>query len=180
MILVGDSAGGNLALALIRYLVEARPGGLLVPGSMLLLSLWGDITGSRDGLGTSLRVNTQYDIFRPNSEFTAYGRRAFLGKTWTLDEAGLNPYISPTSSRIEPKPGEYDGYPKTFVVVGQVEVIRDDSFLIADYLKRDSPQPGHVTLHCIPNEIHDILIFDFTEPQHTETFQRVAQWVDDE
>ncbi|KAI6047956.1 Alpha/Beta hydrolase protein [Pisolithus marmoratus] len=62
IIAVGDSAGGNLVLALVRYLTEngsttevSLPG---PPGGLLLLSPWTDLSDSHDTPGSSSLTNT--------------------------------------------------------------------------------------------------------------------------
>ncbi len=45
IIVVGDSAGGNLALALVRYLIEEDTK-LAPPGALILLSPWADMGNS--------------------------------------------------------------------------------------------------------------------------------------
>ena len=42
ILLVGDSAGGHLVLALQRYLLESRS--MQVPGGLILLSPWVDLS----------------------------------------------------------------------------------------------------------------------------------------
>ena len=42
ILLVGDSAGGHLVLALQRYLFESR--GMQMPGGLILLSPWVDLS----------------------------------------------------------------------------------------------------------------------------------------
>lgn len=61
IILEGDSAGGNLALALTRYLVENRKNPKVTlprpPGALLLLSPWADMGTSHLSPTSSIMVN---------------------------------------------------------------------------------------------------------------------------
>jgi len=63
IIVEGDSAGGNLALALTRYLVEHRdrPDIPAPPASLILNSPWADVSNSHDGPNSSLATNANID-----------------------------------------------------------------------------------------------------------------------
>lgn len=191
VILVGDSAGGNLALALMRYLREEKTepaaDDMSVPGRVVLLSPWADMTSSRAyDADSSYARNHVYDMFHRASEFILYAQRSYLGKTWPMDQARRNPYIaSITADNIQSaargSAGEYAGYPKTLIIVGDVELSKDDSIILAEMLKKDNDEEdeGRITLYRVPEGIHDVLIFDFTGSRHTETMKRMVKWIDE-
>merc|ERR1712093_486433 len=59
IVIAGDSAGGNLTLALTRYLRDERVLGM--PAAILLLSPWGDMTRSHWGKHASSVTNAKSD-----------------------------------------------------------------------------------------------------------------------
>lgn len=76
---IGDSAGGNLTLACVRYCVESRLPEFPPPGRMLVSSPCGDISMSRDGPDSSLYLNRDTDIFIsvPGEKFGVHMRDYF-------------------------------------------------------------------------------------------------------
>ncbi|GJJ14882.1 hypothetical protein Clacol_009151 [Clathrus columnatus] len=182
VIVAGDSAGGNLTLALTRHIKETAV--LPMPGRLLLLSLWGDISASDNGPTSSLRLNLPFDIFTNTpsileESFAGYGIRSYLGSAFTFDtDAKINPYLSPTSPHITHTDGEYQRYPKTFIIVGSMERILDDSTTMVSYLQKDNLGPDHIIIHIANAAVHDFLLFGWAKPERTETFLRIAQWID--
>jgi len=83
IIIAGDSAGGNLALALVRYLVENA--GLIAglpapPMALLLLSPWADPGDTSVPPGSRANANMVSDyIGPPEGPVALYARRAFFG-----------------------------------------------------------------------------------------------------
>lgn len=106
IIVEGDSAGGNLAIALTRYLVEKQielaEEGLKPPGALLLLSPWADIGSSHDvevpkswlaRWFASFQLKADYD---PPPHGMDYAKCAFVGP-YGMGGANTNRYISPGS-----------------------------------------------------------------------------------
>lgn len=65
VIISGDSAGGNLTLALTRYLLAHPELGLETPSALVLLSPWGDLTSSHNVPGSSYETNADSDFLSP-------------------------------------------------------------------------------------------------------------------
>jgi acetyl esterase/lipase len=170
IIIEGDSAGGNLAHALTRYLVEnAGLAGLPAPpGGLLLLSPWLDITYNTPRPGSRAAANEGVDyITSPKPD--SYSRRAFLGP-----HDPLNPYISPGSSDPRMPRVSFDGFPRTFVVAGGAEMLIDEIGVLVERMKSMGEK---VTYYEAPDEVHDYFLFAWSEPERTATFQAIAKWL---
>ena len=128
--LYGDSAGGNLVLALTRYLHNAPASGLestlpSPPSAILLQSPWTDPSSTHIPSGpgppsSSTIINVKTDTLdrSPRSPATI-GYIGLKGKHMSDKEARTNILISPGSLDI---PNNGDGlfkrYPRTHVLVG--------------------------------------------------------------
>lgn len=114
VILVGDSAGGNLALALSHQLKKA---GRLLPRGIVLLSPWTDMTSS----GKSHRTKEGADPVL-SAAYLQEMTENYLGKDY--DRALLHdPMISPIF-------GDFGGFPPTYIQVGNQEILQSDSVLL--------------------------------------------------
>ena len=114
VILVGDSAGGNLALALCHRLKSA---GRLLPRGIVLLSPWTDLTSS----GKSHRTKEGIDPVL-SAAYLQEMTENYLGKDY--DEALLHePAVSPLF-------GNFEGFPPTYIQVGDQEILQSDSVLL--------------------------------------------------
>ena len=111
IILAGDSAGGNLALALTLRLKEE---GRLLPRGLVLMSPWTDLTCSGKSYQTKAEVDPVLD-----REYIDRMIRAYTG----MEDAGemlKNPYISPLF-------GNFAGFPPTYIQVGDNEILLSDA-----------------------------------------------------
>ena len=107
VILTGDSAGGNLALSLALNLKDQ---GRLLPRGILLLSPWTDLTSSGKSFETKADVDPVLDS-------------AYIDRMVEAYAAGQNlkdPYISPLF-------GNFEGFPPTYIQVGENEILLSDS-----------------------------------------------------
>ena len=141
IILSGDSSGGNLALALCRYL---RDEGIeSVPGSLILLSPWCDISRSHSGplpapnpFSTTV-LNGHSDIITPSLLYRNSAVCALLG-CMPASEAYTNPYISPVSLQLDPQADVrpphwgFAGFPKhVFINTGNAELNYEQHITLA-------------------------------------------------
>lgn len=108
IVVAGDSAGGGLALALCLY---ARDHSLPLPGGVVLMSPWTDVTLS----GASYEANYERDPLFGNSRENMLYQCSYIG-----DADPANPYLSPLF-------GDFSGFPPMLVQVGDYEVLLDDS-----------------------------------------------------
>lgn len=128
IIVVGDSAGGNIAAALSRMAYES---GLPTPKAQMLLYPVLD-----------RRMQTQsYATFSDtpmcNSKDMAKYFKLYAGDAMSI-EGSLVPYISPLEA------GSFDGTPPTYVEVAQLDCLHDEGVRYAQALK-DAGIPVELT-----------------------------------
>ena len=104
---VGDSAGGNLALVLCRRLREQKR---MLPGSLVLLSPWTDMTAS----GPSYTERQEIDPMLTMDYIKAV-RTAYAGGR-DLQDPDLSPLL-----------GDFSGFPPTLIQVGTHEILYSDA-----------------------------------------------------
>lgn len=110
VILAGDSAGGNLALALTLKLKEERR---LLPRGLVLMSPWTDLTSSGKSHETKAQIDPVLNA----------GYLEEMIRNYAPAEKLNDPYISPLF-------GNYEGFPPTYIQVGENEVLLDDSVML--------------------------------------------------
>ena len=128
IIIIGDSAGGNLAHALIRYLTEYQGTTdvplLGPPGALVLISPWMDLGMTHQSLPNgSAKKFVSSDYLDTPEDGVPYAQNAFTGPHG-LGAAETNPYISPASLH----PGlivDFKNFPRTFIVAGGAEMLYD-------------------------------------------------------
>ena len=115
IIIVGDSAGGNLALALTETL---RDRGSAMPAAMVLMSPWADLAC----LGESFTYNIYKDpIF------------GIIEGTETSILKKPSPYAGSTNLQnkyLSPAYAEFDDFPPMLIQVGTWEVLESDSLTV--------------------------------------------------
>ncbi len=138
VVLSGDSAGGNLALALLRYLCEEEV--LPPPGGVLLWSPWTDpgVTSAQ----LKARKEDKWDIVPPG--LVGWACRAFLPKSGCEE-----PYVSPVRRGIETEV-------PIWVQVGGRELIREDILRWVEVQKLVGK--GRLRVFEIPNAPHDMFM----------------------
>ena len=114
VIVAGDSAGGNLALALTHKLKEERR---LLPRGLVLMSPWTDLTSSGKSFEEKAGVDPVLDKEYIDRMIAAYAE----------DQDVKNPFISPLF-------GEFDGFPSTYIQVGENEILLSDSLRLHEAL----------------------------------------------
>lgn len=107
VIVTGDSAGGNLALALLLRLKQEER---LLPRGLMLMSPWTDLTSS----GKSFQANADLDPVLNRD----YIER--MVEAYAEGQELKNPMISPLF-------GDFCGFPPTYIQVGENEILLSDS-----------------------------------------------------
>lgn len=107
VIVAGDSAGGNLALALVHALKEQKR---LLPRGLVLLSPWTDLTCS----GKSFEARADLDPVL-NAEYINKARFAYARDT------------DMTDPKVSPLFGDFEGFPPTYIQVGSNEILYSDA-----------------------------------------------------
>lgn len=116
IILVGDSAGGGLALCLCHYLKDNhRP----LPSKIITMSAWTDLTLS----GESYTTKYSEDPLFGNTTDSLLFRPDYAG-----EHDKTNPYISPLF-------GDFTGFPPMLMQVGTHEMLLSDTIRVAEKAK---------------------------------------------
>ena len=179
IIIVGDSAGGNLAHALTMYLTEYKDTPNMViptpPGAIILLSPWADLGVTHINLPEgSAKTLLSSDFIDITGSGTKYSVDAFIGPHGR-EFAEINPYISPASL----DPGlhiDFKKFPRTFIVGGGAEVLIDSIRTLRDRMVKDLSEEK-VHYFEAPDGCHDYLVLTFHEPERTNTLVEINKWV---
>ncbi len=197
VILSGDSAGGNIALALTRYLRDSPSLPTPPTGGLLLSSPWCDLQCSHHaksplGQNASMIRNAYADIVPftpyPGVGLSTYGAKAYRGKAISREEAFVNPYMSPGSLDAPDSREDmlvFGGYPRTYISVAGREILYDEILHLADRLKKDhvasqgEAREGSdwVTVSNEPEMIHDFCAMPGVGNEESkQELARMARW----
>ncbi|KAL1745693.1 Alpha/Beta hydrolase protein [Schizophyllum fasciatum] len=179
IIVEGDSAGGGLALTLVRYLVEHIDSGLLPPpGALLLLSPWVDLGCSHDVPSPPPRRLFVAD-FDPEPTGWDDAKDAYIGPALGQGFADMSPYVSP-ASKHPAADVSFARFPRTFIAAGGAENLLPQIRLLRDRMVRDlgpAEGGGKVAYFEADDEAHDYLIFGF-QPGTRNALARLSTWLD--
>ena len=156
VILAGDSAGGNLALALTHRLKEE---GRLLPRGIVLLSPWTDLTSS----GKSHLAKEGIDPVL-NAAYLQEAIGNYLGEDYP-PELLREPAVSPLF-------GNFEGFPPTYIQVGDQEILQSDSELL---YKKMSQAGVNVTLDVFKGMWHVFQMSPFKTA--TEAMDKNAEFI---
>lgn len=183
IIVAGDSAGGNLALSFIRYLVDHSSSpdfSLPVPGALFLSSPWADLSDSYFHLVPPHARHADYLVLpTPTVEgWLPHAARIYGGKV-SKTELAQNPYLSPASRRIstDKAAGMFKGFPTTFISVGGAEVFRTAIETLRERMVEDLGEEKFV-FDEVPDAVHCFPAFSWCEPESGQALERAARWVD--
>ena len=116
VIVVGDSAGGNLALSLGLRLRDA---GQPMPGGFVCMSPWGDLSNS----GSSHVYNATADPSFGIAPKDFHGQPIGVNSTYAQGLDATDPYLSPSF-------GDYAGFPPMLLQAGSIEILLSDSEMV--------------------------------------------------
>ncbi len=155
MSVIGDSAGGGLALAL---LLKLRDDGLPLPAAAAALSPWTDLALT----GASLRQNAQSDPMLNADDIPAFAA------DYLADADPRNPYASPLY-------GDPRGLPPTLLQVGSDEILRDDAVRMAETMRAAGCQ---VELQVWPRVPHGWQLMAPVLPEARAAIAQIGRFVD--
>lgn len=130
---IGDSAGGNLALAATQYLVDH---GGPVPSSMVLVSPWLDV-----GM-TNPNIALIQDPLLP------VGPAQQIGKVWAGNLDVNDPLVSPLN-------GSLSGLPPTYVYSGNLDILAADVLVLQ---QAAATQGAPISFVLANGQIHDWIL----------------------
>ncbi|MHA1112380.1 MAG: alpha/beta hydrolase [Promethearchaeota archaeon] len=136
IIVMGDSAGGGLALALLHRIKSRK---LQQPKAVICLSAWTDLTLTSESMKTKVKEDPFFSVgnIETSAEFYLNG------------ESPDNPEVSPIFA-------DFSGFPPIFLQVGSRELLLDDTLTIAEKMKK---QGVSVTVDVQEGMFHAFLIF---------------------
>ena len=148
LVVAGDSAGGNLALAL---LLAARDSNLPLPSLVVALSPPTDF---------------EVDAF-PNQEFDWITKPALVcWRDWFCDSAQRrDPLVSPVRADLR-------GLPPIYIQAGCCEILYDSIRAFADHARA---QGADVTLEGWEDMTHDFQVFGSDLPQSADALRRIGE-----
>ena len=149
IVVIGDSAGGGLALAL---LLKLRDSSLPRPAAAVVLSPWTDLALT----GASLTLNAKLDAIVEAEDAPIFAADYLAGTD------PRHPYASPLY-------GDPTGLPPTLIQVGSEEVLRDDAVRMAEKMQRAHCQ---AELQIWPRMPH---VWHFLAPILPEAREAIAE-----
>ncbi len=154
IVLVGDSAGGGLA---ITTMLRVRELGLPLPAGSMPLSPWLDM----EATGATFDSNSERDVL-VRRETIQMMAGAFLGEGGDRQHPLANPLHA-----------DLRGLPPVYIQVGDHETLLDDSKALAAALKRAEVE---VKLDVYPEMQHVFQFLAGTAPEADEAIRHLAAW----
>jgi acetyl esterase/lipase len=154
LVIAGDSAGGNLALAL---LLAARDSALPLPALAALLSPPTDFNPPVDK-AASFFANEPFDWISP-------GMLLHWADWFCPAARRQDPLVSPLYADLR-------GLPPIYIQAGSAEILCDS---IRAFAARARQQGAQVALDIWPEMNHDFQMFGYEAPQSAEALQRLGR-----
>jgi epsilon-lactone hydrolase len=153
IVLAGDSAGGNLVLALMIRLRDAER---QLPAGGVLISPWVDLCAQ----GGSLDRNARYDWAEP-----------WMFRCWADAYLGG---ANPGNACASPARADLNAVPPLHISVGGAEMLLDQVLAFAE----QAQQAGvDVTVACEPERVHQWLFLTQLFPQFQTGIDRIGQFI---
>ena len=175
IIFSGDSAGGNLALAVTRYILEVNHPNIPIPtGGLLLTSPWADMSLQHSRTGGTSETNRESDLLGGQLNTENYALVVFLG-VHDPREYMHNPYMSPASPFLPHGLEVFDPrWPRTVIFVGGGEMMLDE----IRSLKHAMLEGGVEVTWCeMEDAVHDFFVWPFFEEHSRQGFEAVVEWL---
>ena len=158
IILAGDSAGGGLSLALMMYL---RDNNEQLPDGLVLFSPWTDLTCSGKTYETKAKYDPMFTTNMPKDSANIYVPE---------DVKKTDPYISPLY-------GSFTNLPRSLILVGENEILLDDSRLFFQKAKESGVD---IEIDIWPSMFHDWWLFGSFIPETKQVLDKAANWIDND
>ena len=155
LIVAGDSAGGGLAIALTLKLKDE---GMQVANALVVMSPWVDLSLS----GKTIDANNATDVMLSRGALQRFAD-IYLG-----DQDAAHPYASPLF-------GDLSGLPRTYVVVGDGEVLRSDSDRLVEGIQAAG---GEVNLKVWPGMMHVFPVAARLIPEGRQAIQDIDHFLE--
>ena len=160
IVVIGDSAGANLALTMPLWL---RNHGEPMPSAIVTFSLWGDMTGT----GTVCEINAYKDPFNGIAKRKKIADNLeYLHRISSYAENidRMNEYVSPIFA-------DFSGFPPTTLICAGGEVGAGDSITVYEKMKEVGVD---VALYNYENLFHDFQLIPFL-PESKDVYEKVKK-----
>lgn len=154
IVLMGDSAGGGLVLALLQLIRKYK---LQKAAGTVLLSPWTDLTLSGDSIQSRKHLDP---LITPHL-------LKIFSKRYYAEADPTNPLISPLFADVK-------GFPPTLIQVGGNEILYDDSIRMAQKLSKSGVK---VSLETYDNMMHVWQFFGGIVPEANKAIDHIGDFV---
>ena len=154
VVIAGDEAGANLAIALIHYLKQKK---LPQPAALVLISPWLDISCSNEEIHT---------LQKSDKFLLKEALQAAAGRYTTFDNV-QNPLVSPLY-------GSFTNFPPVFIQCGSQEILSADAKALAHKIEAAG---GQAQLDIWPEMWHFFQAMDAQAKEAHLAVEKLGQWV---
>ena len=154
VVIAGDEAGANLAIALIHYLKQKK---LPQPAALVLISPWLDISCSNEEIHT---------LQKSDKFLLKEALQAAAGRYTTFDNV-QNPLVSPLY-------GSFTNFPPVFIQCGSQEILSADAKALAQKIEAVG---GQAQLDIWPEMWHFFQAMDAQAKEAHLAVEKLGQWV---
>ena len=154
VVIAGDEAGANLAIALIHYLKQKK---LPQPAALVLISPWLDISCSNEEIHT---------LQKSDKFLLKEALQAAAGRYTTFDNV-QNPLVSPLY-------GSFTNFPPVFIQCGGKEILSADAKALAQKIEAVG---GQAQLDIWPEMWHFFQAMDAQAKEAHLAVEKMGQWV---
>ena len=154
VVIAGDEAGANLAIALIHYLKQKK---LPQPAALVLISPWLDISCSNEEIHT---------LQKSDKFLLKEALQAAAGRYTTFDNV-QNPLVSPLY-------GSFTNFPPVFIQCGSQEILSADAKALAQKIEAVG---GQAQLDIWPEMWHFFQAMDAQANEAHLAVEKMGQWV---
>ncbi|WVQ74372.1 hypothetical protein IAR50_003972 [Cryptococcus sp. DSM 104548] len=177
IVLSGDSAGGHLAMALARWLMdEGAAVGLGMPRGLVLLSPWSDLGFTNAWGEDEYKFNADSDII--DDTFGPFAC-SLLMRAQPMSLLYTSPYLSPASSTI-PTDGLFTNFPPTYIAYGSAERLARSIQTLFKRLQTDRygrEKAVHDKIFVGSDAVHDFAIFPWMEAETAVLYEDLDVWL---
>eukprot|EP01001_Neometanema_parovale_P006610 NODE_2960_length_1306_cov_140.994928_g2811_i0.p1 GENE.NODE_2960_length_1306_cov_140.994928_g2811_i0~~NODE_2960_length_1306_cov_140.994928_g2811_i0.p1 ORF type:complete len:372 (+),score=46.69 NODE_2960_length_1306_cov_140.994928_g2811_i0:66-1181(+) len=163
--IVGESAGGGLTLLLLQRIKQEK---LPQPSCAVPISPYADLANT----GSSAQTNRDRDNMIVPDTLNQMGQYAVGNLARDGSPTGRKADL--TDPRFSPLYGSFDGLCPMFLLVGDIEILLDDTMRIAEKAQKAGV---NVTLEVGPNMCHVYPLFFSIFPEAMQSFGRITGYI---